>query len=712
MKICKITVENFRLLKDFSIDLEDELSLVVGKNNVGKTSLLTVLEKFLGSKSKGSIAFDDFNIEFKNYLYKLIDDKDANIEEGEQLGIKLRLYIKYNEDDDLSNISSVLMDLDPENNYVILGFDYLFKNIALQQAKQDFAVFVEKKGAEKECDLISLFLSKKYSDYFDLDIKSLAYDIKSSEIREDAFISLLKENISLKNILNFQCISARRDVSNKGNDGSLSAQTSKMYKRIESSDDQNKTVDEFQEKLAETDSELTGIYSKLFQDVIEKVSRFGGIVSDESVIEIVSTLQHRELLAENTTVTYAHGDESLPEHYNGLGYMNLISIIFQIEILVTEFRRSKKEKPADINLLFIEEPEAHTHPQMQYIFIKNIKSLLAEGIVREDKDNRKLQYVITSHSSHIVSESDFNDIKYLKKETPNSVVARNLSELEKYYTDKGEEKSYRFLKQYLTLNRAELFFADKAILIEGDTERILLPAVMKKVDQQDSSIPLLSQNISIVEVGAYSHIFEHFIDFIGMKKCLIITDIDCGYLKEVIDKDGNPQFYKNGNPKLESVKCPASSHEVSFTSNASLKSFYPREEESNIDYFKGLKFEEKVFLKRDGEWAQDVAGSLAVTFQTEEQGYHARSFEDAFFHLNKEFIISNKDSFCSLKPTYLDLFENDEIDVFDFAERAVNSKASFSIEILLNSETDATGQNFSNWEIPIYIREGLEWLRK
>jgi hypothetical protein len=45
----------------------------------------------------------------------------------------------------------------------------------------------------------------------------------------------------------------------------------------------------------------------------------------------------------------------------------------------------------------------------------------------------------------------------------------------------------------------------------GDTERILLPAMMKKIDDENkndkSYLPLLSQNISIVEVGDYSHIF-------------------------------------------------------------------------------------------------------------------------------------------------------------------------------------------------------------
>ena len=45
-------MENFRLLKSFSIDLEDGLSLVIGKNNTGKTSILSVLEKFLNQSEE------------------------------------------------------------------------------------------------------------------------------------------------------------------------------------------------------------------------------------------------------------------------------------------------------------------------------------------------------------------------------------------------------------------------------------------------------------------------------------------------------------------------------------------------------------------------------------------------------------------------------------------------------------------------------------
>jgi len=55
MKITKIKVDNFRLLKEFEIDIEDNLSLVIGKNNCAKTSLLTILERFLSSDQNVSL---------------------------------------------------------------------------------------------------------------------------------------------------------------------------------------------------------------------------------------------------------------------------------------------------------------------------------------------------------------------------------------------------------------------------------------------------------------------------------------------------------------------------------------------------------------------------------------------------------------------------------------------------------------------------------
>lgn len=128
---------------------------------------------------------------------------------------------------------------------------------------------------------------------------------------------------------------------------------------------------------------------------------------------MISTLSHKNLINGNTTVKYTQGGKELPESYNGLGYMNLLSMIFQIEYIRQQFTRINERKPSDINLLFIEEPEAHTHPQMQYVFIQNIKKLLAEGVINKLGEVRPLQYLISTHSSHIVADCDFDDIKYM-----------------------------------------------------------------------------------------------------------------------------------------------------------------------------------------------------------------------------------------------------------------------------------------------------------
>lgn len=467
MKIKSIQIENYRLLRDFRLELEDELSLVIGKNNTGKTSILSALDKFLGQSDKNKFSFDDFNIDFKKELKALIEDEEEIIEENfKKVGIKLKLFIEYNEHDNLSNISRVMMNLEPDNNVVVLGFEYILSFTDYLRVRKEYRTFQTKENTKKEAkadyELRSLnhFLQHNHATYFVLHKKSFEYIIATTLANETNYIDLIKEEISTKEIINFKFISAKRDVTNKEIDKTLSGQTSRIYKRTEASDEQNKAVEDFKDRLNETDNHLSDIYKSLFSGIIEKVKDFGGVKINESEIEIVSTLQHRELLEGNTTVVYKHDDDNkLPEHYNGLGYMNLISMIFEIEILVHEFKREKDKKPADINLLFIEEPEAHTHPQMQYVFIKNIKKLLKKGVQREDGEKRDLQYIISTHSSCIVADSDFNDIKYLKKENKNTVISKNLKDLQKEY-EIGTTQ-YQFLKQYLTISRAEIFFADK-----------------------------------------------------------------------------------------------------------------------------------------------------------------------------------------------------------------------------------------------------------
>lgn len=680
MKITKIKVNNYRLLKDFEIDLEDNLSLVIGKNNCGKTSLLTILERFLVS-DQNNFSFNDLNIsaqiELKDKIEKKIDEKIG-------CAIRLRLYINYDVDDNLKNISSMMLNLNPEENYVILCFEYALNYEKTIKLKEDYEKFKSTITPLDNSKDVLYFLRKNHKNYFQIRSRALEFS------NEENYIEITEKR-KINSILNFQRIKAKRDVADSDgmqskSDKTLSKLSSKYYEKVSDIEEENINTKELRQQLGITDIALTKVYSGLFELVVNKVKKFGGIKENETTLRILSTLEEKNILRENTSVIYNQNSQPLPEDYNGLGYLNLIAMIFEIEVILNDFKKkkSKLEEPSDINLFFIEEPEAHTHPQMQYVFIKNIKSLLLEESQgKSDGVKIRLQTIITTHSSHITAESDFDDVKYFYRKNENEVIAKNLSALKSQY--KKDPKQFQFLQQYLTLNRAELFFADKAILIEGDTERILLPAMMKKLDLEHKvvgEIELLSQNISIVEVGAYSQIFEKFIYFLGIKT-LILTDIDS------VDADGKTCLVVEG---------------VS-SSNGALSFFLKN---NALKYIKGLNETEKILLKKDqdiSDWVADKDGNLYINCQLEEHGYHARSFEDAFIHINRKFINDNKSEYRGLKNR--EYFDDSKKSAFDLANNCINKKTHFALDILYHSD-----EVFSNWKIPVNIKNGLIWLKK
>ena len=642
MKIERIKVKNFRSLKNFSIDLEEELSLIVGKNNVGKTSVIEILNKFL-NLNKNIIESEDFNIEYVKELESHISD---NKYEFNNQGIKLLIFIKYNERDNLSNISKFLTTLD-EN------FDNL---------KTDFDKFMEKKSNKD----FEYFFKHNYKKYFKTIKRSLEYDIEKKEENEEIYIDIENDK-EINNIINMKYISAKRAVDNKDTNNTLSVQSSSYYEKIKEKPEMEESLTEFKDELEKTDEKFNKNYEKIFDGVLKKVKKFGCLKKDDLNIKIKSLLQQSNILKGNTTVFYNYKEQSnLPENYNGLGYLNLISIIFDIEIIINDF--CKDGKSSDINLLFIEEPEAHTHPQMQYIFINNIKELLNES--KKEKEIN-LQTIITTHSSHIVAQSDFNDIKYLNKNNIGGTWCKNLKDLEKDY--ESEEQSYKFLKQYLTLNRSEIFFSDKIILIEGDTERILLPAMLKKIDLEndEDEEKLLSQNISIIEVGSHSKIFDKFLDFIQIKT-LIITDIDS--IKRELDSNG----------KIVYKTCAVNDVYAIRTSNDSLKHFFDKyidNDDKSLEVLKNITTDKRILRKMGEKWEKDI-------------NYYPRSFEDAFICINQEFMKRNE--FESLKNK--DIIEKNPDDFYEIAQKCIDSKPSFAIEILLNSDED-----YSNWNIPRYL---------
>jgi len=672
MQIKKIKIENFRLLHDFTIDLEEDLSLVIGKNNTGKTSLLSLLERFLRG-NQNNFTFHDFNIPFQKEIEKAVNENIAK-DDFKDLGISLKMYIEYFKDDSLENISELILNLDPNENFLVLSFGYFLNYERYTRLKEDYLKFKTMFENKTVLD----YLIKNHRQYFRISKGVVEYN------NEKNSIEISDEQIS--KIITLKTISAKRDVANEEGESARSNKTlSKLCCKFFNSLNKTDSADiaELQKNLFETDDKLNVTYEKTFEKIIEVVKKFS-YNKNESQIAVKSNLEEVNILRGNTSVVYNQSEQELPEDYNGLGYMNLFAMIFNLHIIFDSFKKehTPTEKPSDINLLFIEEPEAHTHPQMQYVFIKNIKSLLSEG----KKGLNNLQTIISTHSAHITSQSSFNDIKYFYKESVDNVISKNLSELENQYGTENEEKrNFQFLKQYLTLNKSELFFAEKVIFIEGNTERILLPSMMKKIDNENqitiSYNPLLSQNISIVEVGAYAHIFDSFLTFLGIKT-LIITDID------------------SVKPDANGIKCKVL--EGTHTSNASIKHFL---KDVDFNALKTYPNRSKIMAKNDNSWKENEDGLICISYQTEQNGYHARSFEDAFISLNLEFIKSNKDKFKSLKSK--DKLNETQPDYYEIADTCIDKKTFFATDILYYSN-----ENFTEWKVPEYIEKGLLWLSK
>ena len=231
-------------------------------------------------------------------------------------------------------------------------------------------------------------------------------------------------------------------------------------------------------------------------------------------ISITSKIDPSDSLDHKTAVQFKlPGVDSLflPEKYNGLGYQNLISMVFHLIRFRAEWMRvGKAAKDQDIedvatellHVVLIEEPEAHLHAQVQQVFIKKAYDVLRNHTALKNFTDFRTQMIVSTHSSHIAHELDFSCLRYFRREPATNKgdipTARviNLSR-----TFGSDDDTSKFATRYLRTTHCDLFFADAAILVEGSAERLLIPHFIRvkflKLDQC---------YISLLEIGgAHAH---------------------------------------------------------------------------------------------------------------------------------------------------------------------------------------------------------------
>ena len=298
-------------------------------------------------------------------------------------------------------------------------------------------------------------------------------------------------------------------------------------------------------------------------------------VSDPKVT-INTKLRPTDGLQHASAVQYqvAEGNQGrphcLPEDYSGLGYQNLIFMVFLLMGFRDDWMRVGKaglhltgetERPhfPPLHLVLVEEPEVHLHAQVQQVFIKKAYDLLRKHPDLGNSEALTTQLIVSTHSSHIAHEVDFKCLRYFRRSQPRSTGDMSTTTVANLSTVFGEtSETARFVSRYLKATHCDLFFADAAILVEGQAERILVPHFIRHHYKD-----LDRRYITLLELGgSHAHRLKPLIEALGLTT-LIIADLDLTELKD--------SRWRAVQPKLG---CGQQ------TDNPVLKEWYPKEKES------------------------------------------------------------------------------------------------------------------------------------
>lgn len=668
MRLTSAKVLNFRLLENAEVGVDELATLIVGRNNSGKTSFVNVFEKFFGG-DECKFVLEDLPAariaeikQAKQWYAKFISEqRDATeAEDAEAFGqvlsqlpqIELTLTITYDEDDNLAPLSSMILDLEESCHSVIIKG--VVEVAEAEKFLTDYYAASQRDAFDED-----RYLRTHFTKYF----KTSYYAVSAVDT---TVVPRPVTREAVRSVISVKFIYAQNKLDDSGNDQTrnLSKGFEAYYRANSLDEERNQNIEGIEAALATASKDVDVNSAALYQPIFDDLRMFG-VRSIAPIQEpvVVTQIDAPAVLRGSTRVEYPSsiGVRSLPEGHNGLGYSKLIFTILQIVGFHEIFKRSAP-RPA-LQLLFIEEPEAHLHPQMQETFIGSIRAYL------DSKEGWNVQVVITTHSSHIVARSGFECVRYFARAESGAKV-RDLMELQaKFAAEPDGAETLKFLEQYMELRRCDMFFADKIILIEGAVERLLLPKMIR-----ECAASLENAYISIVEVGgAYAHKFKRLLAFIDVQT-LVITDLDSG------SKDGRHPARK---PSTEGA----------VTTNATLRMWLPGRK----------KIAELLPLDESAK----IDGHVRVAYQVPESdgGPVGRSFEDAFILANADVLAKQMDKLTTRRRFESRVGKNASAEkiaanAYEIARRLGDHKTDFAFDIL----------RLSGWTVPRYLKEGLEWL--
>lgn len=745
MHLHTLVFKNFRRLKDARIDFSHDLTIFVGANNSGKTSATHAIELFL-SGGKDKFTVDDFCAscwaDFENF--PATGAADAKVEFPT---ISLDVWISVDADN-LYRVVELLPRAAWEGSLVGLRIEFAAKDAAQTLATfrlkaAEAAKFAKTKEHDGEDyrpwprnmrDYLSRELKNEYGlRYFILDEAQLKAETAGAAYTPKEIIGDAERSghTVINSLIKVDFLSAQRHLSD-GNSQvrteDLSKRLSRFYTRIQKKreDDHNAL-----RALSLSEGQLTKHFADVFSDTFKSLRKLGYPGLANPALEIRAALKLERLMGDQQAKVHylleaatAEAEAlALPDSYNGLGFKNLIYMGVELLDLHSAWSTTEEgdeDKRQPIHLVFIEEPEAHLHAQLQQAFVRKLTDLIPPA----GSDGYATQFVITTHSPHILYERGFQPIRYFRRSpetgAKQSSVVFNLSV---FYDQNETDRD--FLQRYMKLTHCDLFFADAAILVEGNVERLVLPLMIAQ-----SAKNLGAAYLSILEVGgAFAFRFRKLIEFLGLPT-LVVTDLDSVHpaspkkeeeaaaggdglaaetahaaedAEEEDDDDGGQDAGSERRPKPRS-KCPAGTPGA-ITANQTLLQWLP-----------GRLLVDELLAATAGDRLQapteNGGAHVMVTYQrpvnatwgTTTLELRSRTLEEAFAYENLAWCQKKEHQEVGLRWAKSSTMSLEDIaaKIHRRVKGESFKKTNFALGLLASSD--------ASWVVPAYIREGLDWL--
>lgn len=510
MYIKEINILNFRGFKEALIPFHEGVNVIIGHNNTGKSNLLRAMGLVLGYSNGHRLGTSD-----------LFYETDVEELQRQSPRIQITLVLRRSADENLDSADMALfanMMTDPAlSEEAELRYEFKLDDSQEQNYKADVANAITAKEIWKiiEQDYIRLYKSSR------------------SGGNQAAGINI---NEALGQI-DFQFLDAIRDVSHDLYAGynPLLRDVLNFFIDYSVKNDVTKTEDEIKEQLKALRDDFVQQSRPLMQtlqdrlqdgkNVFLKYALDTGATFNGAEPDFDGTVTENEMFSVlRMFIKYAVGIE-VPATYNGLGYNNLIYMSLLLAKMQADGNIAYMKRNAKVlSFLAVEECEAHLHPAMQYKFLKFLQDNNLNRYVR--------QIFMTSHSTQIASAVKLDDLICL---TSPALGQINVGYPRAIYKEESSNDmvSKQYVQRFLDATKADMFFANRLIFVEGIAEELLLPVFARYLNKN-----LTDEHVLVVNMGG--RYFNHFLKLFDTKnpytinkKIVCLTDIDpCRRKKE------------------------------------------------------------------------------------------------------------------------------------------------------------------------------------